>query len=53
MTDWIWSATMKLAAPFMSGFVKRGIKPTEALTIFRRGGGAIRRQDWFRAYKVV
>ncbi len=53
MAEWIWTATMKLAAPFMSGFVMRGIKPTEALTIFRRAGGAIRTQDWFRAYKVV
>ncbi len=44
---------MKLAAPFMSGFVVRGIAPTEALTIFRRAGGAIRRGDWFRAYKFV
>lgn len=53
MTELIWTPSMNLAAPFMSGFVVRGIAPTEALTIYRRAGGAIRRGDWFSAYEVV
>ena len=42
-----------LAIPFMTDFVTRGIKPTEALRIFRRAGGSIRTQEWFRAFKTV
>lgn len=42
--------TERLSFPAIRGFIRQGIRPTEALRLFRKAGGAIRTQRWFQAF---
>ena len=48
----MFTEAQKRAWDYMRSAVETGLKASEALYQYREGGGAIRTQDWYRAYNT-
>lgn len=48
-----FTKAQELAWDWIRSAVEQGLRPTEALSMYRAEGGAIQRQAWFREYASV